>query len=243
VQETYLTVPPGTLERWAERLTAGGVRVDPIATRFGDRHLPFVDPHGLRLALVEGPEPFAFTPWREGPVPPSDQVRGLHGARAPLREVAPSARFLTEVMGFERLGEEGGWVRFVLPGAPAGGAGRILDLREDASGRRGSWGVGSVHHLAWTVADDAHQVGLRDAVARAGRRPSEVIDRFWFRSVYFMEPGGVLFELATAGPGFAVDEAPSALGERLILPPWLEPHRAGIEAVLPDLSRADGTAR
>ena len=241
VQETYLTVPAGTLEAWETRLRDGGARVDPITTRFGDRTLPFADPHGLRLALVEGPDPFGFAPWLEGPVPVAEQVRGLHGARAPLREVAPSERFLTEVMGFERAGEERGWVRFVLPGAPAGGAGRILDVREDPAGRRGSWGVGSVHHLAWTVRDGEHQEALRAAVADAGRRPSEVIDRFWFRSAYFMEPGGVLFELATEGPGFAVDEEPAALGERLILPPWLEPYRARIEAVLPDLTAAAPT--
>lgn len=239
VQETYLTVPVGTLDAWARRLRAAGVRVEGIDERFGDRVLPFADPHGLRLALVEGPAPFAFTPWHDGPVPADEQIRGLHGARAPLRDLAPSERFLTEVMGFERVGAEGGWVRFVLPGAPAGGAGRLLDVREDPVGRRGAWGVGSVHHLAWTVIDDDHQAGLREAVAHAGRRPSEVIDRFWFRSVYFMEPGGVLFELATEGPGFAVDEDPAALGERLILPPWLEPHRPQIEAVLPDLAAAD----
>ena len=236
VQETYLTVPFGTLGAWERRLSAAGVRLDPIVERFGERALPFADPHGLRLALVEGPNPFAFTPWDASPVPAAEQIRGLHGARAPLREIAPSERFLTEVMGFDRVGEEDGWVRFVLPNAPEGGAGRILDVREDPAGRRGAWGVGSVHHLAWTVTDDEHQAGLRDAVARAGRRPSEVIDRFWFRSVYFMEPGGVLFELATEGPGFAVDEDPAALGERLILPPWLEPYRPRIEAVLPDLS-------
>jgi glyoxalase family protein len=243
VQETYLTVPLGSLPTWSERLAAGGARVDPIAVRFGDRLLPFADPHGLRLALVEGPEPFAFVAWDEGPVPADEQVRGLHGARVPVRELAPSERFLTEVMGFERTDEDDGEVRFVLPGGPAGGAGRILDLREDAAGRRGSWGVGSVHHLAWTVSNDEHQVALREAVARAGRRPSDVIDRFWFRSVYFMEPGGVLFELATEGPGFGVDEDLEALGERLILPPWLEPHRPEIEAALPDLSAAGTSGR
>jgi glyoxalase family protein len=242
VRETYLTVPPDTLLAWSDRLSAGGARVDPIDVRFGDRVLPFADPHGLRLALVEGPAPFAFVPWGDGPVPEDEQVRGLHGARAPLRDLAASERFLTEVMGFERVAEDGGWVRFVLPGAPAGGAGRILEVRADAQGRRGDWGVGSVHHLAWTVTNDEHQVALRDAVARAGRRPSEVIDRFWFRSVYFTEPGGLLFELATSGPGFAVDEDLERLGERLILPPWLEPQRAGIEAALPDLSAADGAA-
>jgi glyoxalase family protein len=243
VQETYLTVPHGTIDAWEARLRAGGARVEPPAVRFGERVLPFADPHGLRLALVEGATPFAFTAWDASPVPEGEQIRGLHGARAPLRELAPTERFLTEVMGFERVGTEGDWVRFTLPAsagaAAADGAGRVLDLREVPDGRRGAWGVGSVHHLAWTVDDDAHQVALRGAVARAGRRPSEVIDRFWFRSVYFMEPGGVLFELATTGPGFAVDEDPSALGERLILPPWLEPHRSEIEGVLPDLSGAD----
>jgi glyoxalase family protein len=243
VQETYLTVPHGTIDAWETRLRAGGARVEPPAVRFGERVLPFADPHGLRLALVEGATPFAFTAWDASPVPEGEQIRGLHGARAPLRELGPTERFLTEVMGFERVGTEGDWVRFVLPpsagAAAADGAGRVLDLREVPDGRRGAWGVGSVHHLAWTVDDDAHQVALRGAVARAGRRPSEVIDRFWFRSVYFMEPGGVLFELATTGPGFAVDEDPSALGERLILPPWLEPHRSEIEGVLPDLSGAD----
>ncbi len=243
VQETYLSVPHDTLEAWSARLAGAGARVDGIVQRFGERVLPFSDPHGLRLALVESAAPFAFQAWDDGPVPAAEQVQGLHGARAPLRELAPTERFLTQTLGFERHGEEDDWVRFVLPasaGASADdGAGRVLDLREDPAGRRGAWGVGSVHHLAWTADDDAHQVALRDAVARAGRRPSEVIDRFWFRSVYFMEPGGVLFELATAGPGFAVDEDPAALGERLILPPWLEPHRPQIENVLPHLGSTE----
>jgi glyoxalase family protein len=235
VQETYLTVPPGTLEAWERRLQAASVRADPIGVRFGDRILPFADPHGLRLALVEGPDPFAFTPWGESPVPASEAIRGLHGARTPIRELAPSAHFLTEVMGFVRVAEEDGWTRFILPGAPTGGAGHILDVRENPAGRRGTSGVGSVHHLAWTVTDSDHQTELRTAVERAGRRPSEIIDRFWFRSVYFMEPGGILFELATEGPGFAIDEDPEHLGEKLILPPWLEVHRHQIEAALPNL--------
>jgi glyoxalase family protein len=95
--------------------------------------------------------------------------------------------------------------------------------------------VGGIHHLAWRVTDEPHQLAVRRAVDAAGRRPTEVIDRFWFRSVYFLEPGGVLFELATDGPGFAVDESPSRLGETLVLPPWLEPQRSAIEARLPRL--------
>ena len=100
---------------------------------------------------------------------------------------------------------------------------------------RGQWGVGSMHHVAWRVPDDATELQVREKVALAHRRPTEVIDRFWFKSVYFLEPGGVLFELATDGPGFAVDEEKEALGERLVLPPWLEPNRGEIERALPQL--------
>ncbi len=238
VNETLLTVPHGSLPYWTERLKAHGVRIDEPRERFGEATLPLVDPHGLRLALVEADAPFAFTAWDDGPVPAEHQIRALHGARVPVRDLAPTRAFLEGVMGFEHHAEEQGWHRFVLPGAQGAGAGHLLDVREAPDDRRGAWGVGSVHHLAWTVDDEPHQSSLRDAVAAAGRRPSEIIDRFWFRSVYFTEPGGVLFELATSGPGFAVDEEPAALGERLILPPWLEPHRTQIEAVLPDLSAA-----
>jgi len=238
VSETLLTVPHGALDYWLERFDALGVRHEPVRTRFGERTLPFSDPHGMRLALVEADDPFGFSAWEHSPVPADRQIRALHGARAPIRELATTRGFLENVMGFSHHGEEDGWHRFVLPGAQGAGAGHLLDLRAAPDERRGSWGVGSVHHLAWTVDDLEHQSELREAVAAAGRRPSEIIDRFWFQSVYFMEPGGVLFELATKGPGFAVDEDPSALGERLILPPWLEPHRSQIEAVLPDLSDA-----
>ena len=238
VARTLLTVPPGTLGAWSARLAAAGVAAETITERFGERHLAFRDPHGLALALVEAPDPFPFTPHAGSPVPAHEQIRALHGASATVRDLNETGDFLEGVMGFVRVAHEGDTVRFALPGGPEGGAGHLLDLRADPNGRRGAWGVGSVHHLAWTVRDDAHQRALREAVAAAGRRPSEVIDRFWFESVYFMEPGGLLFELATAGPGFAVDEAPDALGSTLILPPWLEPHRTRIEAVLPDLSAA-----
>jgi glyoxalase family protein len=102
--------------------------------------------------------------------------------------------------------------------------------------RRGAWGVGSVHHLAWRVDDDRHQLAVREQVAAAGGMATEVIDRFWFKSVYFKEPGGVLFEIATDGPGFAADEDPAHLGERLVLPPWLEPSRTAIEHTLAPLT-------
>jgi glyoxalase family protein len=133
-------------------------------------------------------------------------------------------------MGFTRLGDGDGWTRYGFANAVG-----VLDVREAADARRGAWGVGAVHHLAWRVDDDAHQMLMRGRVEAAGADATPVIDRFWFKSVYFREPGGVLFELATDGPGFAVDEDANHLGESLVLPPWLESQRAAIEGVLPPL--------
>jgi glyoxalase family protein len=164
-------------------------------------------------------------------VPPERQVRGLYGAQMWAREAEPTERFVTGALGFERLGTEGGWTRYGFHDAAG-----VLDVREAPEARRGAWGVGSIHHLAWRVDDDAHELEMRARVEAAGGRATPVIDRFWFKSVYFKEPGGVLFELATDGPGFAVDEDPRRLGETLVLPPWLEPDRTRIERVLPPLT-------
>jgi glyoxalase family protein len=112
----------------------------------------------------------------------------------------------------------------------------LVEIRELPDERRGQWGTGGVHHVAWRVRDASEQLALREAVEAAGLRPTPPIDRFWFQSVYFREPGGTLFELATDGPGFDRDEEPAHLGERLILPPWLESHRTEIERVLPPLA-------
>jgi glyoxalase family protein len=233
--EVALTVPPGTLEFWHSRFEGYGVRQQSIERRFGDRALPFTDPHGLRLALVERSDALTrtFAPWDHGPVAVDQQVRGLEGARILERDAAETAQFAQHVLGFRRIGTESGWERH---GVGAGGSGEYVDIREDASTRRGAWGTGSVHHLAWRVDDEAHQAEMRARVEEARRRPTPVIDRFWFKSVYFLEPGGVLFELATDGPGFAVDEAADRLGESLVLPPWLEPQRSAIEEVLPPLT-------
>jgi glyoxalase family protein len=235
--EVALAVPEGSLAFWGGRLERYGIRMSAVETRFGRRALPLVDPHGLRVALVESAEPSTrvFTPWDESPIDLSRQIRGLDGARLWERDASVTIRFLTATLGFREIGVEGEWRRY---GTGAGGSGEYVDLRETPDARRGAWGVGSVHHLAWRVADEAEQLDVRAQVERAGRRPTPVIDRFWFRSVYFLEPGGVLFELATDGPGFGVDEEPAHLGEKLVLPPWLEPQRATIAAALPALARA-----
>jgi glyoxalase family protein len=230
--EVALAVPPDTLGFWSERLAGHDVQTSAPEERFGRRVLRLTDPHGLELALVETAEPREFRAWEEGPVEPAAQIRGLDGVRLWEQDMAATADFLTGVMGFEPADSDDGWHRFGLAG---GGSGRRLEIRELPGQRRGTWGRGSVHHVAWRVPDDEAQRVARQAVAAAGRRPTDVIDRFWFKSVYFLEPGGVLFEIATDGPGFVVDEAPEELGSQLILPPWLEPQRGAIEAALPAL--------
>jgi glyoxalase family protein len=230
--EVGLEVPFGTLQYWGDRLQAYGVRIETAETRFGAKVLPVTDPHGLKLALTEGAERSArpFTPWEGSTVPPEHQVRGLHHGRLWERDEAATVRFLTTVLGFERLGTENGWTRYGFKDAAG-----AVDVCEKRDVPRGAWGVGSVHHLAWRVDDEAHQLAVRTRIENAGTGATPVIDRFWFKSVYFREPGGVLFELATDGPGFATDEDPSHLGESLVLPPWLEGSRSQIEEVLPPL--------
>ena len=129
------------------------------------------------------------------------------------------------------IASDGEWSLYGFPDAAG-----VIDLRETPNERRGAWGRGAVHHLAWRVDDEEHELAVRGQVEQFGARPTPVIDRFWFKSVYFKEPGGVLFEIATEGPGFGVDEDPAHLGEQLVLPPFLEPMRLQIEQVLPPLT-------
>jgi glyoxalase family protein len=229
--EVALEVPPDSLAFWSERLERYGTHIGGRDRRFGQHVLTFDDPHGLRLALVETPTERPFAPWDGSPVAPERQIRGLFGAQAWERDAAETGTFLTTVLGFQALAIEGGWTRYGIPGAAG-----VIDVRDAPEARRGMWGVGTVHHLAWRVDDAAHQHAMRARVESSGARPTPVIDRFWFQSVYFKEPGGVLFELATDGPGFAVDEDAAHLGESLVLPPWLEGHRAAIEQALPPLT-------
>lgn len=231
--EVSLAVPVETLGYWSARLREHGAHPREEETRFGERVLPVTDPHGLQLALVETGDARDFTPWDGSPVPPHRQVLGLHSVRLWERSLGVTRAFLTGVLGFRAAGEEAGWHRFAVG---RGGSGAHLDIREMPAERRGAWGVGAIHHVAWRVADDDAQRAVQSRVAAAKRRPTEVIDRFWFKSVYFLEPGGVLFEIATDGPGFTADEDLATLGEKLVLPPWLEPMRAEIESGLPDLT-------
>ena len=232
--EVSLAVPLGSVDYWAERLADHDVAVGEIETRYRTSALSFTDPHGLAVALHETGDDREFAPWPESPVPVERQIRGLHSVRLWERELAHTASFLTGVLGFVDAGVENEWTRFEIGG---GGSGRYLELREIPDASRGAWGTGGIHHVAWRVPDDDTELKVRERIEQARRRPTAVIDRFWFKSVYFLEPGGVLFEIATDGPGFTVDEDPKTLGEHLVLPPWLEPRRREIESELPPLHR------
>jgi glyoxalase family protein len=233
--EVALAVPPGSIDYWSERLTRYGTKISEPEERFGQRVLPLADRHGLRLALVESESSLGrpFAAWERSPVPVEHQIRGLESARMLERDLEETIAFLTGALGFKEIGEENGWHRYAVA---EGGSGEYVELRAAPDSPRGAWGTGSVHHLAWRVKDDAHQLETRERVLWAGAHPTPVIDRFWFKSVYFREPGGVLFELATEGPGFHVDEKIESLGESLVLPPWLELNRRAIEAHLPKLA-------
>lgn len=232
IAEVPFAIPVGSLNYWRERFEKMGVAFSPVETRFGETTLPFKDPHGLQLALVETNDRRGFVPWDKSPAPPEHQLRGIHSVRLWERQLAQTEALLTGSMGFTLLGVEDGWSRYQVNG---GGSGKIIDVKAFPGERRGRWGTGAVHHVAWRMKDSEEQMTLRTIIQSAGLEPTEQIDRFWFKSVYFREPGDVLFELATDGPGFDRDEEVARLGEKLILPPWLEPLRDKIEAMLPPL--------
>lgn len=232
--EVAFSVPEGSLEYWQARLSEAGVALSREETRFGERVLPFTDPHGMTLALVETTiyEQQGFTPWAASPVPAEHQIRNLSSVRIVVRDPAPTAAFLSTAYGFEERAREGEWRRFTV-GDGAGG--QRVDIHVDPNAQNGKWGTGSVHHVAFRVDDEPHELEVREQILTAGGHPTRVVDRFWFKSVYTREPSGALVEIATDGPGFAVDEDAEHLGETLVLPPWYESQRGAIESALPAL--------
>ena len=227
--EVGFSVAEGNLDWWERRLGEAGARVAAREHRFDRDTLMFTDPHGLRLSLTETPEPLETVPWKHSTVHAPRQLSGFYAVRLWERHLGRTKRFLVDGLGFEPAGTDGEWHRFEAGG---GGPSRRIEIRELPEERRGTWGTGSVHHVAFRAPDEEAQAEVRERVITAGGVPTDFIDRFWFRSIYFKEPGGVLFEVATDGPGFTVDEDAATLGAELILPPWLEPRRDEIEAEL-----------
>lgn len=233
---TSFSIPPGSMSYWADRLRSHDVSVEAPHKRFGESVLSFQDHDGQGLELVGSKEVEGRTGWTRGPVPKDHSIRGFHSVTL-LEEVLESTEtVLVDTLGFRQVGEEEDRFRYE---AGKGGAGTIVDILSRPKAQRGFVSVGTVHHVAFRASDDAHQKDLRQEVVKADLHVTPVINRNYFHSIYFREQGGVLFEVATDQPGFAIDEAPAKLGTKLALPPWLEASRAEIEKNLPpvDLQR------
>jgi glyoxalase family protein len=235
-RQTAFRVPARALGYWTQRLLAKGVAHAAIEKRFGDSVLPFSDADGTSLALVGVPDAEDEPGWSNGDIPADNAIRGFFGVTLLLDDAARTGAILTDVLGLEEAARAGSIVRCR---AAASAPGAVVDICQAEGFARGRQGRGSVHHIAFRAADDAEQAAMaRKLVARHGVHPTEQRDRNYFRSVYFREPGGVLFEIATDIPGFPVDEPVASLGSALKLPPFLEPHRARIEKALPALEAA-----
>jgi glyoxalase family protein len=231
-QQTAFRVPARSIGYWTHRFIANGVAHEALEKRFGEPVLSFTDPDGMSLALVGVPGAENETGWSSGDIPAEHAIRGFHGVTLLLESAEKTAAILTDVFGFTEAGREGSTIRYRASATPGG----IVDIYEAKGFLAGRMGRGSVHHIAFRARDDAAQAEMaRKLVHDHGMQPTEQKDRNYFRSIYFREPGGILFEIATDIPGFAVDEPVATLGQALKLPAFLEPHRKEIENVLPPL--------
>ena len=243
ISATAFRVPDrAALDWWAGRFDDLGVRRGGIGDRNGRAVLPFNDPEGQRLELAEGGElgMQPGTPYPKSTVPQDKAILGLHASTLTVRNIGATSRVLKQALGFRAAGEyRRNGSRVVVFEVGPGGPGTEVHLEErpDLPLHR-QVGIGGVHHVAFRTPNEAEHSEWRENLKRMGIGVTPVIDRFYFRSVYFREPGGVLFEIATDGPGFATDEDPDRLGERLSLPPFLEQHREMIEGGLQPVSPA-----
>ena len=232
---TAFRVPAHSIAFWTHRLVEAGVKHEAPAKRFGETVLDFSDPDGMRLALVGVAGAEAVPAWSSGGIPAEHAIRGFHGVTLLLDEAGPTGAILTDVLGFKEAGRDGAHVRFKADSAMGG----LVDIREAKGIPPGRMGRGSVHHVAFRAASDAEQAEMaRKLMEVHGLHPTGRKDRQYFRSIYFREPGGILFEIATDEPGFTVDEPLATLGTDLKLPRFLEPKRKQLEAILPSLEVA-----
>jgi glyoxalase family protein len=229
---TQFSVPGGSLDFWQSRLEAHDVQVSAPGDLFGEKRLVGQDPDGLAFALVVPGNDDERAPWTTHEVGPEVAIRGFHGVTLTLAERAETGELLSELFGYEPVGQEGDAFRYVTPHAKQA---RMVDIVEQPGGGLGRQGRGSVHHIAFAVQDRAAQMAVRERLVDAGQRVTPQIDRNYFYSIYFRSPGGVLFEVATEEPGFTVDEPVAELGRSLKLPAQHEHLRATLERTLPPL--------
>lgn len=235
VTATAFSIPEGSLDPWRERLKAHDAQVIEPESRFGQRLVRFYDPDGLPLELVEEASPLPTADWPGQLVAPAMAIRGFHSATLTVADAEATQAFLERWFEVKVAGTEGPRRRLLLG---SGGASRTLDLVGQPGGRRGLSGAGTVHHLAMAIEGDTAQKAMRAALETEGAGVSPIMDRNYFHSIYFREPGGILLEVATNHPGFTVDEPKAELGQNLKLPEQYEPQRARLEASLPSLAKA-----
>jgi glyoxalase family protein len=229
------TIPQASLDYWSQRLRSGGIQYQGPSTSFGESLLVLHDPDGMAVQLVAHPRARERPGWTGGLVPAEHAIRGIHSVTVWEEGYEHTARHLTETLGFRLVAEEQNVSRYEIG---AGWPGALITVRSAPEFLRGTIAAGSIHHVAWRVATDAQQLTWREALSSQGVDVTPILDRQYFHSIYFREPGGVLFEIATDPPGFTIDEPVERLGSQLKLPPWLEPARSEIERVLPPFPRA-----
>lgn len=230
---TAFSVPEGSLGYWQQRLQTMGALVEEPRQRFDEEALAFYDPDGLKLELVAHAEGANGEPWGDGPVLEEHGIRGFHSVTLSEKNLDATAELLTATMGLSAVGDQDRRFRFETAGS---GIGTRVDLLHTPETGFGRIAAGTVHHVAWRVPDQVSQATWRETLEDLELVPTDVKDRQYFQSIYFREPGGVLFEFATDPPGFTRDERPEQLGTGLKLPPWLEPHRDRIERTLPAIT-------
>jgi glyoxalase family protein len=228
VTTVAFTIPEGSVDFWTSRLRKLGVESTRTA-RFDSDVITVHDPDGIELDLVAGTSSLEVTLWPDGPVPPEQAIHGFHSVALTIAEAQATVDFLTGTMGFREKSRDGRRVRFETGG---GGPDSTLDVIESPERPVGEESIGTVHHVAWRAPDDRRQAEWRDLLIKAGRNVTPVIDRWYFKSIYYREPGGVLFEIATDSPGFTIDEKPEALGSGLSLPPWFQVRRDRLDETL-----------
>ena len=232
ITATSLSVPSGTLDFWRARLKERGAAVADVETRFGEPSIVAMDPSGLAMELV-ATDRDAREAWAGGDVDPGAAVRGLHSVSMTIRHAAATVDFMTGLLGFTVVDRIKGRIRVSVNGDSPG---HTIDIVERPDAAQAVNGLGTVHHVAMAIEGEDQQAALRQELIARGLQVTEVLDRQYFRSIYFREPGGVLFEVATVAPGFTVDESLPCLGQDLKLPPWEEPNRSEIEAGLPRIA-------
>ena len=239
-QETSFRVPAASIGYWTHRFIEKGVAHEAPERLFGEPVLSFTDPDRMSVALVGVAGAAGEKTWSNGDVPAEHAIRGFHGVTLMLEDQERTGAILTDVLGFKQAGREGTSIRYQTGDVGPGG---MIVIREAGSFLPGRMGRGSVHHIAFRAADDAQQAAMARKLGEVhGVQVTEQKDRQYFRSVYFREPGGILFEIATDEPGFAIDEPVASLGTELKLPAFLESQRRDIEAVLPPLQGMERVA-